>query len=108
MSRFPHHNIPNGLHTEVFKIYPKNLAREVFNISINKKVFLFISGNIQNKRKGFSFLEEAFGKIRQRDDLILIVVGANPPLNYQRNIFFLNPFMMKDYWHFYFRLPMLA
>lgn len=91
MSRFPHHNIPNGLHTEVFKIYPKNLAREVFNISINKKVFLFICGNIQNKRKGFSFLEEAFGKIRQRDDLILIVVGANPPLNYQRNIFFFEP-----------------
>lgn len=90
MSQFPHHYIPYGLDTDLFKNYPKELSREVFKIPLDKKIFLFISANIQNTRKGFNFLKEAIHKISRRDDCIVVAAGNHPPADKDPNILYLD------------------
>lgn len=77
LGRFPHHLIPYGLDTEVFKIYPKEVARQVFGLPEDKKILLFVSDNTNNQRKGIGLLKEALNAI-SREDVQAIAIGSNP------------------------------
>jgi glycosyltransferase involved in cell wall biosynthesis len=73
---FPHYNIPNPFDPKVFKAYNNEKTRKEFKIPKDKKVILFVSDSLDDKRKGFSILEDAFNKIKVKD-IILCSVGNN-------------------------------
>lgn len=52
-------NIPNAINTNLFKQRDKNKAREKYQLPLNKKLLLFGSVKISDKRKGMDYLVEA-------------------------------------------------
>lgn len=56
---FPHVLIPNSVDTTIFKPLDRKACREILNLPQDKKIILFVSESIHNKRKGFEFLSEA-------------------------------------------------
>ena len=52
-------DIPNTIDTAIFKEKDKKIMREKYNLPTNKRLLLFSSANISEKRKGFSYLIEA-------------------------------------------------
>ncbi|WP_434037641.1 glycosyltransferase [Formosa sp. 4Alg 33] len=71
---FKSYIIPNGIDSEKFKALNKEHCRELLNIPNDKIVFLFVSDSVNNKRKGFAFLEKAL-KLIDREDIFLLSVG---------------------------------
>jgi glycosyltransferase involved in cell wall biosynthesis len=69
-------HIPNSLDFSVFKILDRNFCRNVFNLPLDKKVFLFVSDDLSKKRKGFDLLLSALNIIDRRD-IILCAIGEN-------------------------------
>ncbi len=67
-------HIPYGIDSSIFNLKDKVYAREVFNIPKNKRVILFVSESINNSRKGFVFLEKAFGNLTS-DNILLCAIG---------------------------------
>ena len=66
--------ISNSINLEQFAIsYSKKNAREKLNISIDKKVILFISDSLEVERKGFDLLRKALEEIK--DSFTLLTVG---------------------------------
>ena len=85
-NKYPFTIIPNGIDTTTFKPRDKIYSRELLNIPQNKKVILFVSDSVENKRKGFEFLQRALDQIK-RDDIILLPVGAKgSTLSQKQNI----------------------
>ena len=52
-------NIPNAINTNLFKPRNKNVAREKLQLPLDKKLLLFGSVKISDKRKGIDYLVEA-------------------------------------------------
>jgi glycosyltransferase involved in cell wall biosynthesis len=75
MKSFSHFLIPYGLDTETFKIYSSDLARQLFNIPLDKKIILFVSESIENRRKGFDLVIDAIKSISVKDNFLLVAVG---------------------------------
>lgn len=75
-SKFRHVNIPNPINTSVFKIYPKEQSRSDLEININKKIILFVSDSINDKRKGFKYLIDSLSHLN-KNDIQIITVGGN-------------------------------
>ena len=72
--------IPNGLDTTLFSPLDKKSARKVLGLPLDKKIILYGAFYAtQDKRKGFSLLEQALQRIaeRHRDEYELLVFGAN-------------------------------
>ena len=84
---FKHHTIANGIDTTVFKIQNKSFARTVFNLPQNKKIILFISEDISNKRKGFDILEEALSNLTTNEDYTLVAIGKRPKRMLKNTVF---------------------
>ena len=63
--------------TEVFSIKDKNSLRKKMNLPTNKKIILFLSQSLENKRKGFHFLLDALNLL-QKKDILLIAIGNKP------------------------------
>jgi glycosyltransferase involved in cell wall biosynthesis len=74
-ANYLHSHIPYGLDTNLFKRFPKNMGREVFNLHPDKKMILFVSENVANIRKGFDLLIAAMEKISNKNDFIIVAVG---------------------------------
>jgi glycosyltransferase involved in cell wall biosynthesis len=74
LGRFPHHYIPNGLDTTVFKPYKKQEARAYFNLPQNKKIILFVADSLEDKRKGFVYLQDAL-RYLDAESVFLITLG---------------------------------
>ena len=79
---FPHYVIPNGVDTDVYKIYHKKTVLESLNLPNDKKIILFVASQIDNPRKGLNFLIEAFNllqdyKIASQEEPIICLVGEN-------------------------------
>lgn len=74
-SKFRHFNIPNPINTLVFRIYPKEVVRTALKISINKKIILFVSDSISDKRKGFKYLTDSLSHLNKNDIQIITVGG---------------------------------
>lgn len=73
-NQFPIHIIPYGLNSDIFKPRDKIYSRSLLNISLNKKVILFVADSISNERKGIKYLYKAFEHIPS--DTILISIGT--------------------------------
>lgn len=76
LGRFPHHHIPYGLDTNLFKPFPKSLARSLFNIPADKLVLLFACESLENPRKGLDLLIEAIKHLPTDVDCHICAVGT--------------------------------
>lgn len=73
LGRFPHSHVFNGLDNQMFKPYPRDFARTVFNLPLDKKILLFVSDNIFNPRKGLDLLLAAIKKLGS--EILVCAVG---------------------------------
>lgn len=73
-NKFPIHHIPNGIDSKIFTIRDKVYSRNLLNISLDKKVVLFVADLINANRKGFNFLVNAIEKL-ESDNVQLLVIG---------------------------------
>ncbi len=78
LGRFPTHVIPNGLDTEVFRPVQKEAAREVLGIGGNRRVVLFSTQFVTDRRKGGSLMQEALERLALfgMSNVTLLIVGA--------------------------------
>ena len=76
-AQYPHKVIRNSLNLDTFKPYPQSTTRRLWNLPDNKTIILFVSEDIQNKRKGFDLLLAAFNELpsEQSEKLVLCAVG---------------------------------
>jgi glycosyltransferase involved in cell wall biosynthesis len=74
--------IPYGIDSSVFKIYKKNYLRGKYNIPKNRKIILFVSQMVKNKRKGISYLYEAIEKLGISNDVVLCIVGESRDIEF--------------------------
>lgn len=66
-------NIPNGIATEVYKPISKEIARNLLNLPIEKKLVLFGALDaLSDKRKGYHLLMKALNEMRSWDAEIAI------------------------------------
>lgn len=81
IGRFPVSVIPNGIDTKIFRPDEGRVKREELGISENAKVILFTAHSLDAKRKGFSFLIDAFREISARspDGVLLLSAGDDRP-----------------------------
>ena len=68
--------IPNSIDTKVFFPRDKKLSRELFNISLNKKLILFGS-DYKDENKGFHYIEKIIQKLEEEkiNNILLIIFG---------------------------------
>jgi glycosyltransferase involved in cell wall biosynthesis len=76
MGRFEHHHVSHGLDTNIFKPHQKRLCRELLELPQDKKLLLFVSENVLNRRKGFDLLLDALRALPSSHDYALLAVGA--------------------------------
>ncbi len=67
--------IPYGLPHKLFLPFDKSVLKDVLGLPHDKKVLLFVSDNIENYRKGFDLLVEAFKNLPIKN-LYLLAVGS--------------------------------
>ncbi len=77
--KYQHHLVHYGLDDTIFKCYPKELARQVFDITSDKKVLLFVADSITNKRKGFKYLLDAIPFLEE--DIEIVAIGQHKSEN---------------------------
>lgn len=73
-----HYQIKYGLDTNVFRLFDKKLARNIFNIPNEKIVFAFVSEQISNPRKGYDILEKCIDELRSNEDIHFVAIGKSP------------------------------
>jgi len=97
--QFPMQEIPLAIDTDIFRPYDKQLARDHFKISHDKKVLLFGAGRLTDIRKGMSYLIESLNKLAsiinrnnklQPDQIQLLVAGQKIPKELHLNPFAVN------------------
>lgn len=74
-------NIPNAINTNLFTLRPKKSVREKLHLPQNKKLLLFGSMKITDKRKGIDYLIEACKLIAEKNpglssQLGVVVLGS--------------------------------
>lgn len=76
---FPIYQIPNPINTEIFKPIDKSVAKNIINLSPNKKAILFMAfAATTDERKGFQFLPEMIKDLEAKysaDEVEFVVVG---------------------------------
>ncbi len=70
--------MPSSLDLSIFKPLDKSLCRAALNLPQDKKIVLFVSYGIENKRKGFDLLLDAIKQIN-RADIHLCAIGSFNP-----------------------------
>ncbi len=73
--RFNVNVIPNGLDTTTFQPRDKLFSREIFGVPKDKKVLLFVSDVVTNRRKGFQLLVDALNNLKTDDEVVICAVG---------------------------------
>ncbi|WP_305402625.1 glycosyltransferase [Photobacterium leiognathi] len=74
------HTIPNALDTDVFRPVDKKLARDLLNLSIDKKLIGFgAMGGGTDSNKGFDLLEDALKELSVNENYQCIVFGQSTP-----------------------------
>lgn len=84
-----HHIIHNSVDTEIFKIQDKISCRNILGLPYNKKILLFCSQSISNKRKGFDILLKSLTKISSNYFICIIgnINGIDIPKNIEYKCF---------------------
>jgi len=75
LGRFEHNCIPYGLDMKVFRPIDKKIVRKKYNIPDCNNLLLFVSENINNRRKGFELLIDSL-KFLKNDNISIGVIGA--------------------------------
>lgn len=68
--------IPNGINVNKYNLKEKFFQREELGLPVDKKIILFLSENINNKRKGLHLLVSALNEM-DNDDILLITAGKS-------------------------------
>lgn len=71
--------IPNGIDTQVFRPFDTAFARDVLRLPLGKRLILFGAQQIEDERKGFVYLSKALASLSGRDDVELVLFGAQKP-----------------------------
>jgi glycosyltransferase involved in cell wall biosynthesis len=74
--------IPNGVDIQKFKPINKNVARELLNIPLNKKIILFNAINgVNDRNKGFHLLHQSLLILSKKypDKFELLILGSPAP-----------------------------
>ncbi|WP_102409283.1 glycosyltransferase [Parabacteroides bouchesdurhonensis] len=74
-------SIPNPIDTSVFKTVEKKIAREHFNLPLEKKMILFAAAKLSDTRKGAKYFIEACNILKQyysNGELEIILMGNCP------------------------------
>lgn len=81
MKSWPVTVIPNPIPTEIYKPWPKKIARNLFNLPPDKKLILFGAlGGTSDSRKGWQFLKAALDTLGKRNkNLHAVVFGQYEP-----------------------------
>lgn len=69
------HYIPNGIDIQAFKPKDKDIARLELNINRDKNIVMFSADSLKNKRKGSTYLLEALKKIKNKNKILILLVG---------------------------------
>ncbi len=67
--------------SKIFNTDNRNIARQVFNLPINKKIILVACDNLRDDRKGGKYVVEALKLLKDKvsvDELAVLFVGNNP------------------------------
>jgi len=67
--------IHNGVEGNLFQMFDRESSREKLGLPLDKKIFLFSSYKIEDKRKGLSLLIEALERLDD-DNLCLVCLGG--------------------------------
>ena len=79
LARFPVEVIPYGIDTEIFKPRDMAVARDIFGLSEDDKVILFVSEYVNDPRKGISYLADALSRFTDESIVILTVGNGELP-----------------------------
>lgn len=90
---FDHYFIPNTLDETVFRLYDKFTCRKELNLPIGDFICLFISENIDNKRKGFEFLMSAIKSGHLQSNIKFIAIGKSNTEIINDKIHFFGPIL---------------
>lgn len=71
--------IPHGLDTTVFAPKDRASCRRALGIDQNKRVVLFVSDAVDNRRKGMHLLLAAMRQLADVENLLLLSIGRNSP-----------------------------
>lgn len=79
--------IPYNINFDLFKPIDKLIAKENFGIDASKKVILFVSMNIEDKRKGFEYFKKAIIELENSipnwcDEYEILAIGRNSDLKH--------------------------
>lgn len=80
LNEFTIHPIPNPIDTELYKPLDKKAVRNSLGLNPDKSYILFASQNLEDERKGFSFLKEAIATLDAKNPALkneveLVVFG---------------------------------
>ncbi|MEN0047263.1 MAG: glycosyltransferase [Bacteroidota bacterium] len=73
ISRIELFHLLNGIDPTIFSPISKEVARDVLNLSMRKKIILFIAGNLFDQRKGLFYLLEAFSALKNKNSQLVVV-----------------------------------
>ncbi len=81
MNSWPVTVIPNPIPTEIYKPWPKEMARNLFNLPLDKDLILFGAiGGTDDLRKGWSYLKKALEQLGRRNkNLHAVIFGQYEP-----------------------------
>ena len=76
--------IPNPIDSKIYKKSDKKAVRQKLNLPFDKKLILFLAGNVHTPRKGFQFLIAAFKQLKAQypdffNTIELVLVGKSQP-----------------------------
>lgn len=69
------HIIPYSLNLDVFKPMSKEEARKKLGLPLDKKLVLFVSTSIENKRKGLDVLLESISLLDKKEEYLICSAG---------------------------------
>jgi glycosyltransferase involved in cell wall biosynthesis len=79
--------IPYSLNLNIFKPADPLSIRKELNLPLDKKIILFVSSSIENKRKGLDILLKAMPMVQNSNEYIICSVGMNPVgITYENHI----------------------
>lgn len=77
---YDHSLIPNSVDTSIFTYQDSKRCKQELNLPLDKKIVFFVSEQLENKRKGFRLLLDAFNNLDQNEYLLCGVGKSNSNL----------------------------
>ena len=83
MKNWPIKVIPNPIPTNIFQNHPRNLARKILNLNLEKILIMFVAWRgSSDPRKGCDLLQEALKVLPNPNKKIeVVIIGENEPIN---------------------------